>query len=203
MNFQETWQLRYLNQNTPWDKGEPHPEIQSIMEYTIGGDEWLMPGCGHGYDVEIFLKKFLNIKKIVGIDIAPMAVELAKKRWEGEKRVEIREADVFALPEAWAGRFDGVWEHTCFCAIEPERRADYVESLHRVLKPGGVLWGVFYLQPWEDGEDQTQGPPYGTSMEELHGHFEGKFRLAENWVPEKTYPGREGRERMCRWEKLG
>ena len=39
-------------------------------------------------------------------------------------------ADLFD-PEAVQGRFDWIFEHACFCAIQPERRGDYARSWRR------------------------------------------------------------------------
>ena len=106
------------------------------------------------------------------------------------------EADLFDLPSEWRGRFDWVVEHTCFCAIDPARRADYVRAVAGALRPGGHLLAIFYLNPWNAGEPAPSGggPPFPTSAEELDRLFVGSFDLLEEWVPTHAYRGREGRE---------
>ena len=99
--------------------------------------------------------------------------------------------DLFQLPAAWEGRFDWVFEHTCFCAIPPERRADYVSAISRVLKPGGNYLAIFFLDPGVE-----QGPPHGTTREEISGLFDPDLELLEEWIPEKAFAGREGQE-LC------
>ena len=66
------------------------------------------------------------------------------------------------------------------------------------MKRGGGLLAIFYLDPWKDGEAPPPGggPPFATSVGELDGLFAGTFDLQEDWVPERSYRGREGRERM-------
>ena len=101
-------------------------------------------------------------------------------------------ADLFNLPVAMRGSFDWVWEHTCFCAINPAMRAAYVEAVSGALKPEGRLLAIFYLNPDYAGE----GPPFGITTTELDRLFEKTFALAGEWKPARAYTGREGRELM-------
>ncbi len=89
----------------------------------------------------------------------------------------------------WLGAFDWIVEHTCFCAIPPKDRTAYARAAVTVLKPGGRLFAIFYLTP-----DSIEGPPFGSSREELDALFGPSFRLIEEWVPASAFPGREGRE---------
>ena len=68
--------------------------------------------------------------------------------------------------------FDWVFEHTLFCAIDVDRRHDYVEAVLHWLKPGGHYLAVNYLIPDKDG------PPFGTSRAELMDWFSTSFRAA-------------------------
>ena len=128
--------------------------------------------------------------------MAPLAVGRAQESLTGVSKAEVVLGDLFTdcYQPPLAGSFDVVWEHTCYCAIPPERRADYVQAIAAALKPGGQLLGVFFLTPWDEGEDQTQGPPFGTGLEELRGMLAARFELERGWRPEVAYPGREGRE---------
>src|SRR5204863_4170732 len=102
--------------------------------------------------------------------------------------------DLFNLPAAWRASFDWVWEHTCFCAIQPAQRPVYVESVFEMLRPGGQLLAIFYLDPGNDSPDE--GPPFEVSIAELDRLFLPKFTLVREWLPEHSYKGREGREWM-------
>jgi SAM-dependent methyltransferase len=90
------------------------------------------------------------------------------------------------------GAFDGVFEHTCFCAIDPSQRPAYVEAVASALKPGGQFLAIFYLDPGNDSPDE--GPPFGVSIAELDRLFLPRFTLLREWLPQHAYPGREGRE---------
>ena len=112
--------------------------------------------------------------------------------------------DLFALDDAHLGTYDWVWEHTCFCAIDPSMREDYVRAVHGALKPGGHLLGVFYLDPYDAEHQPGGGPPHGSTLEELSTRFEesGRFLIEHSAVPGKAYPGREGLERTVRMRRI-
>ncbi|MDB6152983.1 MAG: SAM-dependent methyltransferase, partial [Chthoniobacteraceae bacterium] len=92
------------------------------------------------------------------------------------------------------GRFDWVWEHTCFCAIDPSKRTAYVDAVADALHPGGHLIAIFYLDPGRNHPDD--GPPFEVSIAELNALFLPRFKLVDEWLPKHAYPGREGREWM-------
>ena len=118
----------------------------------------------------------------------------------GEKYVA---GDFFKFPTGWHDHFDWIWEHTCFCAIDPEHRADYVNAVRTQLKPGGHLLGVFYLNPYDEEHESGDGPPFGCSEQELRERFVETAGLewVESYVPAQAYPGRAGRELVVRLRK--
>ena len=189
------WDACYRAGETPWDKGAAAPPLLEWLEHPAHrfDGEVLVPGCGHGHDVRA-IAATEQARQVYGLDLSPAALEQARA-WpsEGESYVL---GDLFALPPELCGRFDWVFEHTCFCAIAPARRADYVQAVARALRPGGHLLAVFYLRPWSGGEPPPPGggPPFATSEVELEALFTGQFERLENTVPTRTYPGREGRE---------
>ncbi|MDB6134426.1 MAG: SAM-dependent methyltransferase [Verrucomicrobiales bacterium] len=191
------WQQEYENGSTPWDKGAPAPAlVDYLQEHGPLRGRVLVPGCGTGSD--IIPLAAAGADQVTGLDIAPLAVEAARKRLAAlpDAVVAVELADLFtdcARPPL-AGTFDAVWEHTCYCAIPPERRPDYVRAMASALKPGGLLLGVFYLNPWDPEEDQDQGPPFGCTEESLEASFSPAFDLLESRRPARAYPGREGRE---------
>jgi methyl halide transferase len=153
----------------------------------------LLPGCGRGYDL-VPWAELLGIERVDGLDIAPNAVMDARiliENYAGKTSVELGD---FFDPKYPAGSYDWLWEHTCFCAIPPAMRDAYVASAARALRPGGYLLAVFFLNPWDAGEDQTQGPPFGVSREELSQRFLVNFTQEARWAPDDTYPERVGRE---------
>jgi hypothetical protein len=62
-----------------------------------------------------------------------------------------------------------------------------------ILAPGGHLVGLFFLTPWDPGEE-AKGPPFEAGREEIEALFAPWFELRRERVPGRAYPGREGRE---------
>jgi methyl halide transferase len=188
------WESRYRIGDTPWEKGAAAPPLVEWLQ--IRGSfhgAVLVPGCGMGNDVRVITDASSDAE-VLGLDIAPSALEHARRvRPAGNETYRL--GNLLDLPADLANRFDWVFEHTCFCAIHPERRADYVQGVTRALCDKGRLLAVFFLNPWDPGEAPEQGgPPFGTTREELDELFATDFVLVEELQPRTAYPGREGRE---------
>jgi SAM-dependent methyltransferase len=195
---QTDWEEAYQRRETPWEKGVPHPALVDFLAECRPLDgKIFVPGCGSGHD---FRALSTRENQVLGVDLAPFAITKAKDR-PVVGNEEYLLADLFNLPAKFNGQFDWVFEHTCFCAIDPKRRKDYVEAIVRVLKPGGKLLAIFFINPDHD-ED---GPPYGVSPAELETFFGPWFTLQREWVPARTHPGREQRElmRVLRLDRTG
>jgi hypothetical protein len=157
----------------------------------------LVPGCGFGHDVRAL--GVLGVP-VVGVDISPTAV--ARAREFPGTGLESYELGDFLDPEWRVGRkFTAIWEHTCFCAIDPGHRKQYAEAAAGCLADGGLLAGVFFLTPF-DPDEEAVGPPFGTSVEELDAWFSPWFERLEGWVPQAAFPGRAGREWIGLFRRL-
>ena len=189
------WEFRYQNQDVPWDHGEASPPLMDFLQTHPVQGRVLVPGCGFGYDVRAIGQAGGGKADVLGLDLAPSAIQGARVLSACDisgGRYEL--GNFLALPEQYRGSFDWVWEHTLFCAIDPDMRLQYVESVAAALKPGGRFLAVFYLNP--EVEPGQSGPPFGVTPRELDTYFERRFELMRDWTPTRTYPGREGRERM-------
>ena len=189
------WEDQYRRSETPWDKGGPHPELVDFLSRQPLSGRILVPGCGFGYDVAAIAAAGA-VDDVVGLDIAPSAVAETSRRLADVPNVHILQGDLFALPREHRGAYDWVFEHTCFCAIDPSRRNAYVQSVADTLRPGAHLLAIFYLRPWEDGEDPRKGPPFGVTEAELDARFAPRFEIVRTAPVTATYPGREGREQL-------
>ena len=193
------WEHRYRTGDTPWDKGQPSPALLELLgtHEAWGAGPVLVPGCGLGYDVRAL--GMLGIP-VLGLDISPSAVALAGEFCRTAQ--ETYEVGDFLDPAWRIGReFSALWEHTCFCAIEPGKRERYAEAVAGCLAEGGLLAGVFFLTPYDPGEDET-GPPFGVTLEELDAWFLPSFERLAGWVPGAAFPGREGCEWIGLYRKL-
>ncbi|MDF5722528.1 MAG: methyltransferase domain-containing protein [Rhizonema sp. PD37] len=182
------WEQRYQSLDTPWDKGEPTPGLLEFLSNHPLSGKILVVGCGYGHDVRTLSQQGCQV---VGVDFAPSAITAAQSFPSISDETYLI-ADIFNLPKELDSSFDYVWEHTCFCAIAPEQRPNYVESVARVLKRSGKLLAIFFVNP----PNQGNGPPYGVKVNELDELFAPHFTLLEDWQPTQAHPGWEGRERM-------
>jgi SAM-dependent methyltransferase len=184
------WEDHYRRNETPWDKGAPSPGLIDFLATEPVRGRVLVPGCGLGHDVRALAA---TADEVIGIDIAPSAVAAAQAIPRvGSESYEV--ADLFALPPHLRGSFDWVWEHTCFCAIDPAQRPAYVKAVAAALRPNGRLLAIFYLDPGNSSADE--GPPFEVSIAELDRLFLPDFTLVGEWLPSHSYAGREGREWM-------
>jgi SAM-dependent methyltransferase len=187
------WEQRYQTGDMPWEKGEPSPGLVDFLatHLRLPAGQVAVPGCGTGHDVCAWSRAGFQA---TGFDIAPSAIRLAAERAQAAGlKARFQLADFLAdNPPA---PFDWVFEHTLFCAIQPTQRDDYVRALLRWLKPNGYFLAVQYLIP------DTEGPPFGTTRQELWERFSPHFELLEEWVP-RSYPNRTGLELMLWWRRM-
>ena len=137
---------------------------------------------------------------VLGLDIAETAV-LKAREFPCSGPASFEAGDF--LDPAWQESrvFSAIWEHTCFCALPPVLRGSYAKAAANLLPPGGIFAGVFYLTPNDPGEE-GEGPPFNVSIAELDASFGPWFERIDGWVPQRTYPGREGREWVGIFRKL-
>lgn len=148
----------------------------------------LVPGCGRGHEVRALGAQ--SNTSVVGLDLSATAIAQARRlSSQSDRDVSFIVGDFFHLPSKLKRSFDWVVEHTCFCAIEPAQRPDYVLAASSALRAGGRIFGIFYLNP-----DTESGPPFAVSTKELTEVFDPHFVLLEEWVPKESFSGREDRE---------
>ena len=96
------------------------------------------------------------------------------------------------LPHTLNGAFDYVLEYTCFCAIDPLRRAEYADLVTRLLKPGRT-----YIDLAFPLDDHMGGPPFAVSVPEIFALFGARgFTLLRRETPADSVPQRRGFEEL-------
>jgi cyclopropane fatty-acyl-phospholipid synthase-like methyltransferase len=189
---QDYWENRYQTKDMPWEKGEGSP---GLVDFLASHPELprgmvCVPGCGTGHDVREWAKAGFDV---YGFDIAPSAIELSNEKTNAAGLMAKFQLGDFLHDEP-PMRFDWLFEHTLFCAIDPSERDDYVRAVLRWLKPNGQYLAVNYLIP------DTDGPPFGTTRDELLQRFSPHFDLRADWVP-RSYPNRTGQELVMWWHR--
>jgi len=186
------WEARYQTKDMPWEKGAPSPGLVDFIEThsALTRGTVCVPGCGTGHDVRVWAGAGFSA---FGLDIAPSAIRLAT---EATRAAGLKANFTLAdfLRDDPPFLFDWVFEHTLFCAIQLAERDAYVEAVLRWLKPNGQYLAVNYLIPDQDG------PPFGTTREELSQRFSPQLDLLQDWVP-RSYPNRTGLELMLWWRR--
>lgn len=185
------WEARYQSGDMPWEKGEASPGLVDFLAThpQLPRGEVLVPGCGTGHDVRAWAKAGF---KTTGCDLAPGAIERSRQTTAADLPAEFFQGDF--LRDTPPRLFDWIFEHTLFCAIDPDDRDLYVSAVLRWLKPNGNYLAVYYLIP------DTDGPPFGTTREEIIGRFGAHFASVAEWVP-RSYPNRTGLELAIWWRR--
>jgi methyl halide transferase len=146
-----------------------------------------VPGAGRGHDARLLARHGYLVS---AFDFSDLAVAEARRLAAADGvDVAIEQRDVFTLGRDHAGVFDGVWEYTCFCAIDPARRTEYVSVLHTILRPGGLLLACFF--PLREGGD---GPPFPISRADIDRALAGRFTVLQAGPPDRSAERRRNLE---------
>ncbi len=180
------WQQVYDTEPRPgWDMDAPTPLLGELLDLgtPAPGNHLAVPGCGFGHDAaELAARGF----RVTAFDFAPAALAGARARY-GEA-VDWRPDDWFTTA---TGPFDAVFDHTCFVAMEPERREAYVARTAALLKPGG-LW---LLAAFHDVQGRP-GPPFALPLEDLRTLAVARFEVRHLAEATRSHPRRAGREML-------
>ncbi|HEX2437602.1 MAG TPA: methyltransferase domain-containing protein [Methylomirabilota bacterium] len=182
------WDGLYDTGGDGWDLGQPSPPLVDVVEHTPPPrGRVAVVGCGRGHDARFLARHGYDV---VGYDFSPIAVTAARAlaRRDGVT-VTFEQRDIFTLGRDAAHAFDGVWEYTCYCAIDPARRDEYVRTIAAIVRPGGWLLACFFPL-----RAVTAGPPFPVTRAELRRRFAGSFRFERAQPPLRSARGRLGRE---------
>jgi hypothetical protein len=210
------WDGLYAGGQDGWELGEPAPALVDWLDagglFSCGGPDMApalpqprtaghrphiaVPGAGRGHDARLLARRGY---RVTAFDFAEAAVAEARRLAAAEAvDLAVEQRDVFTLARDYAGAFDGVWEYTCFCAIDPARRDEYARVLHAILRPGGLLLACFF--PLRDGGD---GPPFPVSRADIERALAGRFTVLEAGPPPRSVERRRGLEWLVQARRQG
>jgi SAM-dependent methyltransferase len=181
-----------MERRLPWDLGGPAPPlVRAVRKAGLPrGAKTAVLGAGRGHDALAIARLGFDV---VGFDFSFLAVAAARALAESSGNpARFEQQDIFDLPAIAAGAYQVVVEHTCFCAIHPDRRAAFVQAAAALLEPQGLLIGLFFPI---DAERQG-GPPYAISVDELDRLFSSSFEILRSEEPSDSAPERRGLERL-------
>lgn len=176
------WEYLYRDEEAAWDLGRATPPLVShFNKHSPNGLRALVVGCGRGHDARMLAELGA---KVTAIDLSTKGIAAARGL-DVAGTVDFRVADLFKLS---GETYDLVVEHTCFCAIDPGRRDEYVDRMADALVPGGALVGLFFAH------GRPGGPPFTTDAEELRRRFGRRFAIRSLAQAEDSVLMRAGQE---------
>lgn len=180
------WTDLYKGGQDNWEQGREALALPDVLpQLKLSKARILVLGCGSGHDAAFFANQG---HVVTGVDFSNEAIERAQTNYKSIENLSFVKADIFSLPEQWAGRFDLIFEHTCYCAISPERRNELVKVWKKMLQPQGHLLGVFFVM------EKRQGPPWGGSEWEVRERLKKDFNFLFWTRWHRSIPGRKSKE---------
>ena len=190
VNSASFWEESYRSGRTGWDLGMPTPVFRRLADSgQFPAGKMLVICAGRGYDARMFARHGFDV---TAVDFADEAVKEMQSRLEPGMTMEVIQADLFDLPVFMNEEFEYILEYTCFCAIDPQRRAEYIECISSLLKPGGYYIALAFPIGQRSG-----GPPFLVTPKELIEPLGDRgFELVTREIPDDSVPGREGIEEL-------
>jgi len=189
------WDERYRARFTPWDANGVPPALVRFVESARPGPRVLVPGCGSAYEAGYLDAHGFDV---TAVDIAPEALARAREVLRDAVAARVlKQADFFTLDV----EIDWVYERALLCALPVRLWSRYGAAMHRLVRPGGLLAGFFYVD--EQAAEPRRGPPFAARRKEIDGLFSVGFKcVADEAVPEpQSIPAFAGRERWMVWQR--
>ena len=195
VNSPNKWEADYQRGTDGWDLGGATPVFERLAasKRFIPG-RMIVLGAGRGHDAREFSRHGFNV---TAVDFSAHAVEQMRKLTDGTAPIDILQHDIFQLPGELNGSFDYLLEYTCFCAIDPQRRAEYADLVARLLKPSGTYIDLAFPLDGRKG-----GPPFAVKESEIFELFEERgFHLIAREKPEDSVKPRRHAEELFIFQK--
>jgi hypothetical protein len=195
INSPAFWEEIYQGGRAGWDLGGPTPAFRRLLANgELAPGRMIVLGAGRGHDARQFARHGFDV---TAVDFAGEAVHDMQRLADPNAPIKIMQQDIFKLPQQLDGEFDYVLEYTCFCAIDPHRRAEYAELVTRLLQPRG-----FYIDLAFPLDMHTGGPPFAVSIPEILRLFgERGFKLLQRGIPAESVEARRGLEELLIFQR--
>ena len=197
VNSPQKWEADYQRGTDGWDLGGPTPIFKRLAASArFKPGRMIVLGAGRGYDAREFS---CHGFEVTAVDFSPYAAAQMQQLAEAEAPIDILQQDIFTLPHHFDHSFDYVLEYTCFCAIDPKRRAEYADLVTRLLKPGGM-----YIDLAFPLDQRQSGPPFAVSASEILALFLNRgFKLVSREKREESVKPRQHAEELFVFQKNG
>jgi SAM-dependent methyltransferase len=186
------WDERFDRRFTPWDQAGVPRNFASFV------DSWrspmppnvLIPGCGSAYEALSLAQRGWPVR---AIDFSPSAIAAARDQL-GTHASIVELADFFDYAPPFAP--DWIYERAFLCALPRNRWQDYAAQMARMLRPGALLAGFFFIGA------TPKGPPFGIDRDELDALLTPYFVLADEHEVGDSIAVFAGRERWMTWRRV-
>ncbi len=181
------WTDIYNAEGKPgWEMDAPTPVlVEALKQLKLPRCRILVLGCGSGNDAAFLAEKG---HLVTAVDFSSEAISRAKEKYGSVANLNFLQADAFKLPEHFRKNFDLVFEHTCFCAIPPEKREDLLKVWRNCLEDKGHLLAILFVM------EKKAAPPYGGTEWEYRQRLQKKFHFLYWTRAKNSMPMRLGRE---------
>ena len=192
------WERSYQSGEMGWDLGKSTPIFDQWIKTCKESLSICILGAGNGWDAINFA---VMGHMVTAVDFAKSAVRNMQIATEQNNlEIDIRHMDIFDLNLVYANHFDVVLEYTCFCAIDPSRRREYLKMVRHILKPEGELVGLLFPI---DKQPSEGGPPYAVLLEPTFELISEYFTLIKHEISSLSVKPRIGREIFVIYRKDG
>jgi len=143
--LQNFWDLAHAT--VPIDADPPDDWIAALVADGRIRGTVLDAGCGPGSNARYLAGLGFPV---LGVDLSAIAVEHAARRAaEAGNKAHFLQSDICHLC-GYENRFDTVLDIGCFQSLHPADRPAYVAALHRLCRPGAVVFlRVFHGEPFQ------------------------------------------------------
>jgi SAM-dependent methyltransferase len=177
-----SWEELYKNdriESLPWYWPTLDPDLEAALAtHGVHSGRILDEGTGPGTQALALAERGFDV---TAADLSAAAVDYVARAAK-RRRLAVTLVVDDVLATRLTGPFEAVLDRGCFHVLPAERRADYVETMHRLLAPSGWLFlkTFSYLQPGAEG-------PHRFKPGDLRKLFEPAFEIAELY--ETDYQG--------------
>lgn len=185
------WDARYAGGHTGWDAGAVTIPLKEYFDQL--GDKRisiLVPGAGNAHEAAYLYEQGFQAVHI--LDISEVAIARFRQQHVMFPAGQVHQGDFWEHH----GAYDLIVEQTFFCAIDVALRVKYVEKVHELLNPGGLLVGLLWNHPMG-----KEDPPFGGTMDEYERLFSPFFRIEIMETAYNSIGPRAGREVFIKMRK--
>ena len=193
----EYWEKSYQSGDMGWDLGKPTPIFDDWIQFQKDSLSICILGAGNGWDAINFAEIGHDV---TAVDFAKSAIDNMHTSAQNKGvQINLIHSDIFDLCKLFNHTFDIVLEYTCFCAIDPARRMDYVKMSNKILKPDGKLVALLFPV---DKDINDNGPPFAVDLDSTLSLFSKYFILDTKEIPSLSIERRNGREVFVIFKKI-